>query len=140
MAERLLAHALRQDPELSSKFSVSSAGLLAMEGEGPSIYAVEVLKQLGIDLEDHQSTYLTQELLDKARFVFCMTRTHLSQLRLAFGHLPAHVMRLRDVLPPGQQGDISDPFGMDLADYVACRDNIIEALPHVLRFLKSHQT
>lgn len=138
MAERLLQHALEAESPPLKNFRVVSAGTSAFEGEGPSAYSVQVLKKVGIDLKDHRSQLLSQNLLDRAFLILCMTSTHKlileSQLPKA---PPPHIFLFREWFLNGP-GDIEDPYGHAIEDYEACRDSLVEAIPSIIHFLKTH--
>lgn len=138
MAERLLQHALKAEASPLNKLRVLSAGTSAFLGDGPSPHSVQVLKKVGLDLQDHQSQPLSQDLVDQAFLVLCMTSTHklILESQLHSAPLP-HIFLFREWMLSGP-GDISDPYGQSLEDYEACRDTIVEAIPSIIQFLKTH--
>ena len=66
MAEALLQHALRGQPEPLKSLKVVSAGVAARQGERVSENSVIALKKVGINLSGHTSQPLTRELVDDA--------------------------------------------------------------------------
>ena len=58
-------------------YQVLSAGLGAMEGQPPSAYAVQAVKELGIDISSQRSRMLTPELVQQADYIFGMTHSHI---------------------------------------------------------------
>jgi protein-tyrosine phosphatase len=42
----------------------------------------------------------------------------------------------REFIPGVEDPVISDPFGGPLAEYEACRDSMVEAVPHILAWLR----
>ncbi len=138
MAERLLQHALKAEKHPLSSLRVISAGTSAFSGDGPSAHSVEVLKKVGLDLKDHQSQPLSQDLLDRAFLILCMTSTHklILESQLPEAPLP-HIVLFREWLLKGSS-DIEDPYGQTLEAYEACRDSLVEAIPSIIQFLKAH--
>lgn len=137
MAQKLLEHALRNEPPPLSQLEVKSAGVAAYPGDRASDNAVRALKKVGIQLEDHQSQPVSRELLAESLVVFCMTENHRHLLNAEFPNLHEHLYLIREFVPPGKGREIPDPFGGDLEAYEACRDNMVEAIPPILRFLRT---
>lgn len=136
MAEALLRHALNAETEPLRSLPIVSTGLAACAGEPASPNAVRALKNVGIDLLPHRSRSLTQELLNNSLAVFAMTSRHLGGIRRQFMPLPENLLLMRGLMPEGVSREIPDPYGMGLADYEACRDSMVEAIPSLLVFLR----
>jgi protein-tyrosine-phosphatase len=139
MAEHLMRHALAAEAPPLKHFKVASAGVAAWNGEPASSHAVTALKKVGIDLH-HESQLVSQELLDECFTVFCMTQGHKESLMRQFDVLPPHVLCMRALIPgiSPETLEIADPYGQDLRAYVECRDEMIEAIPSLLHFLKEN--
>lgn len=137
MAEALLRAALAREGGGLARLRVASRGLAAYPGDPPSANAVRALRAIGLSLGDHASQPLSQADLDRAAAVIVMGARHLEALRARFSPLPELVFRLREGLPETGGRDIPDPFGGDLAEYEACRDSMVEALPSVLAMLRA---
>jgi protein-tyrosine-phosphatase len=58
-----------------------SAGLAAYPGDGPPVDAVEVARELGLDLSSHRAQPLTPEMLDRAEVVVGMTAAQVGELK-----------------------------------------------------------
>lgn len=136
MAEGLLRHALQAEPEPLRSLSILSTGLAACTGEPASPNAVRALKNVGIDITAHRSRPLTPDIVGQSLAVFAMTSQHLRALRLQFPHLPADTHLMRGFMAGDVSREIPDPYGMGLADYEACRDSMVEAIPALLAFLR----
>ena len=61
-----------------------SAGLGAVEGQPPSPYAVQAVKELGIDISGLRSRMLTAELVQQADYIFGMTHSHLDTVAMLY--------------------------------------------------------
>jgi len=136
MAAGLLAHALAAQPEPLKSLQVLSAGVAARDGEPVSENSVTALKRVGIHIQNHASQALTQEIVDQALAIFCMTETHRAMIQLQFDPPPEHVYLWREFLPAGEDKEIGDPYGGPLRVYEACRDEMVEAIPSLVAFLR----
>jgi protein-tyrosine phosphatase len=136
MAQRLLEHALRAEPEPLRSLQVASAGISAYGGDPVSPNSQRVLQSVGLDLSDHVSRRLTQELLDESFAIFCMTSTHRLLVETQFQVTTPHLYLMREFLAEGVEKEIHDPYGLDLESYLACRDAMVEAIPSILVFLR----
>lgn len=137
MAEKLLQHALDAEGKPLSELKVVSAGVAAGFGEPASSNSVAALKKVDIDLSQHKSQPLTDDLINQAFAIFGMTSSHLDVLRHYFPELPERVHLLREFLDESEDDQIPDPFGQDFDAYSACLDSMVEAIPSVLTYLKN---
>jgi protein-tyrosine-phosphatase len=63
---------------------VASAGVHAVRGQPPSLYAVQVCEEEGVDISGLRSQPLTAALIDQATHIFAMTGAHLETIQLLF--------------------------------------------------------
>lgn len=138
MAAGLLQHALAGQPEPLRSLRVVSAGVAARQGEPVSENSVVALRKVGIDIADHVSRPITQEMLDDAAVIICMTESHRAMIQLQAEPPPKHVYLFREFMPQGADKEIPDPYGGPLKVYELCRDEMVEAVPSLLEFLKTH--
>ncbi|MCB9846029.1 MAG: Sua5/YciO/YrdC/YwlC family protein [Phycisphaeraceae bacterium] len=89
---------------------VVSAGVAAGRGSPATPEAIEAVREVGGDLEDHRSRPLTVEMLREADVVYAMTSAHLDAVLEMDSHAEA---RLLD--PDG--GDVPDPIGLPASVY-----------------------
>lgn len=136
MGQGLLAHALSAQPEPLRSLKVISAGVAAHTGEGISENSITALKKVGIDIKSLRSQGLTQPMLDNALLVLGMTESHLAIIRHRARPVPAHLHLFREFLPPPARQEIGDPYGGPLKLYESCRDEMVEAVPSIIEFLK----
>jgi protein-tyrosine-phosphatase len=137
MAEGLLKHALAGQNGGLKNLRVLSAGVAARFDEPVSEHSVTALRKVGIDISDHRSRALTQELLNAALVVYGMTESHRSVIRMRARPAPDRLHLFREFLPPPAEVEIGDPFGGPLQLYEGCRDEMVEAIPSVLAHLKT---
>lgn len=137
MAEGLLAHALAAQPAPLRDLKVLSAGVATRPGEPVSENSVIALRKVGIDIAGHRSRPLSQAMLDEALAVFCMTEAHRSLIQLQAAPVPARLHLFREFLPPPAAPEIGDPYGGLLKIYESCRDEMVEAIPGLMNYLKT---
>ena len=137
MAAGLLRHALAPLQEPLRSLRILSAGVSAREDDPVTPHSVTALRKVGIDISGQRSRRLTQQMLDGALAVFCMTEAHRAMIRAMASPPPQHLHLLREFMPEGQPREIADPYGGPLGVYEACRDEMVEAIPSVLRYLKT---
>jgi protein-tyrosine-phosphatase len=140
MAQGLLSHALSAQPEPLRSLKVISAGVAAHTGEPISENAVVALRKVGIDASHLRSQGLTQKLLDDALVVFGMTESHRDIIRSRARPVPEHLYLFREFLPAPASKEIGDPFGGPLRVYESVRDEMVEAVPGIVDFLKKLTT
>ncbi len=128
MAEALLKHMLKENGFEDIK--IMSAGIYAWEGDKASPGAAEVLKEMGIDVAEHNSALLTPELIEEADLVLTMTSNHkravldmcpeagkkVHTLREYVSDQNGEIHKFRDNRG-GADHDIKDPYGQSVDIY-----------------------
>lgn len=137
MAEGLLKHALAGQTGPLKSLKVISAGVAARSGEMVSENSVLALKKTGIDISGHRSQAATQDLLDGALIVFGMTESHRAIIQAQGTPVPRHLYLFREFLPRAADQEIGDPYGGPLKIYESSRDEMVEAIPSLIAFLKT---
>ena len=132
MAEYLLRDRLGPD----SGWKVISAGLSAGDGMPASRSAVQVLKERKIDMSAHLSQPLFRELIDESALIVVMTASHLAQLRVMYPAVIEKAFLLKSFDPSRSGGDVDDPIGSSVDVYRGIRDEIEDALPGLISFMK----
>ena len=136
MAERLLGHALATERGPLSSFKVVSTGVSAVDGDTASVNSIRALEKVGLDLSNHRSRKITRELVDASIVLLCMTEMHRYLLNQMFGDLDIPILLFREKLPSATQIQIADPYGKSLGAYENCRDELVEAIPSVVGYLR----
>lgn len=136
MAEGLFRHALAAQDEPLKTLAVSSAGVSTFESEPAARNAVTALSKVEIDIADHRSQPLSQELFDRALVFFAMTDTHLAMLSFQSDVHSVPAFLMRQFIGDGSTDQIPDPFGMSLEHYEESRDSMVEAIPSLLQVVK----
>lgn len=121
-------------------FVVASAGVSAAAGYPASSNSITALGQIGIDLTRFRSQPLTEVLVEKATYIFAMTRGHLDVILTFFPEAAEKTFLLTEFLSGPEKGsDIPDPIGQGLDVYIKCRERIKSALPSVLNFINQNK-
>ena len=117
---------------------VASAGVHAVRGQPPSLYAVQVCEDEGVDITGLRSQPLTATLVDQATHIFAMTGAHLETIHLLFPHGAEKAYLIREFEEPGATvwRDVPDPIGLGREVYETCARTIKNALPSVLAFVE----
>ncbi|HEX4638732.1 MAG TPA: serine hydroxymethyltransferase, partial [Chthoniobacterales bacterium] len=120
---------------------VASAGVHAVRGQPPSLYAVQVCEVEGVDISDLRSQPLTHDLVDRATHIFAMTGTHLETIHMLFPHGAEKTFLIREFEEAGSTcwRDVPDPIGMGRDVYETCAHTIKNALPSVLAFVEQSE-
>ena len=115
-----------------------SAGLGAAEGLPPSPFAVQAVKELGVDISGTRSRMLTADLVRQADYIFGMTHSHLDTVAALYPPAAEKTFLLRefDETLDSFDKDISDPIGGSYEVYLNCRDQIEQGIVSLLRFLE----
>jgi protein-tyrosine-phosphatase len=137
MAAGLLQHFLAGQTGPLKSLQVISAGIAARQDDPISDNAAVAMRKVGIDLSEHASQPVTQRLLDEALVVLCMTESHRAMIQLQFDPVPRHLYLFRQFLPRPVDPEVDDPYGGPLSVYETCRDNLVEAVPSIVNFLKT---
>src|SRR4051794_38840965 len=134
MAEGIFRHAIQNRGD----YRIFSAGLGALEGQAPSTYAVQAVRELGIDISGQRSRMLTPELVHQADFIFGMTHSHIDTVMMLYPGAAEKTFLLRefDETLDLFEKDISDPIGGSYDVYLDCRDQIEQGIASLLRFLE----
>jgi protein-tyrosine phosphatase len=137
MAAALLQHALAAQPEPLRSLEVISAGVAARGGDRVSENSVVALKKVGLDISGHVSQPITQQMLDDAALILCMTESHRAMIRFQADPPPKNIFLFREFMPQRGDKEIGDPYGGPLKHYEAARDEMVEAIPSLLEFIKT---
>lgn len=136
VAEALLQHALHAQGEAFSNIPVISSGIFAFNGDRASLNSIRVMEKLGIDISNHRSQSLTQEIVERSFAIFGMTINHCIAVETQYRNPPRHVYLMRHFMENTVKKEIPDPFGMTLETYELCHRAMEEAIPSIVEFIK----
>src|SRR5713101_7697701 len=133
MAEGLFRQAVKG----RNDFRAISAGVGAVDGSPPSDHAVQVLRELGIDISRQRSRMLTWDLVQQADYIFGMTHSHVDAVTLLYPQAAEKTFLLRefDETLDDYEADIGDPIGGSYEVYASCRDRIEQGIASMLKYL-----
>ena len=137
MAAALLKHALAAQPEPLRSLEIISAGVGGRDGDLVSANSVAALKKVGLDIAGQRSRAINEELVRGAVAVLGMTESHRAMLQFAMTPVPRNIYLFREFMPQRGHKEIGDPFGGPLKLYEATRDEMVEAIPSLVEFLKT---
>jgi protein-tyrosine-phosphatase len=95
-----------------------SAGVSARVGAPMTPEAQQVLSRMGVPVPRHSARNLTAELARQVEMIFCMTRAH---RKAVIDSVPFAAGKTYCLDP---DGDIEDPIGGGLEDYLKCAQHI----------------
>ncbi|MCH8839307.1 MAG: threonylcarbamoyl-AMP synthase [Planctomycetes bacterium] len=125
MAKRLIAQKLGcTELELDQRgVIVTSAGIAAVAGCGPSAEAITVMKEKGLDITKHESQPLTDKLARHADMIFTMTGGHRQAILRRWPEASSRTYALCE-----DAQDIHDPIGGSTGLYRECAEQVENAL------------
>ena len=137
MAESIF-NSLLEEHGLAAEFRGASAGTAAAPGSPAAQHAVETMAADGLNLEDHQSTPVTEEIVAEAALILTMTQGHKSEMIRRFPEAAGRVYTLGEYAgePFGADWEVADPIGGDRQVYEACSRDLCSALVQVVDRLK----
>lgn len=100
-----------------------SAGIGTIEGLPPSQNAIIACEEIGIDISEHRSRQLTEEILSECDIVFGMEGAHLEYVNKMLSGRKKRMFLLGGYID-GMRSEIEDPIGKELQEYRKTRDEI----------------
>ncbi len=108
---------------------LDSAGTLGIEGQPAAGNAIEAVRELGLQLEDHISKGVSGALLDKADYIVAVAPEHVREVVLRRPDALGKTVKLWEYTDRrGRLERIADPIGRPPDDYRTCRNDLLECL------------
>ncbi len=102
---------------------IESAGIFAQDGQSASDNAVKALETYNIDLSNHRTKPVTEDIVKQSDIILTMTEAHKQILK------PLAEEKVYTLLEyAGDSGDINDPYGGDLDEYRNTAQEIYDSL------------
>jgi len=126
----------------SSDLKFKSAGTFAVEGNPASPEAVEVMEEIGLDIDKHKSMQFDKELAQWADVILAMEAKHIEEMEAM---APEEEEKMHTLLGlasgvdgyPGEEGyDILDPYIDPTEAYRKTRDQIKAAVEKAIERLE----
>ena len=128
MAEVALRQMVQEDPNLVGRVEVTSAGTANWHvGSAMDPRARRALDRAGLVAEGSAATYADPAYLDGHDIVVVMTRDHLSDVHQRLTNTSTEVILLRNLLEPGLNLDVEDPYYGDESSFDQCLELIRRA-------------
>lgn len=110
-------------------FIADSAGLSTSCGKPVSENSVLALKEIGIEIY-HTSKQINESIAREYEYIIGITQNHANILKNTFPNLQSKIYAFPI--------DISDPYGMNLGEYIKCREKISEGIDLILNELEKN--
>ncbi|MEG6617451.1 low molecular weight protein arginine phosphatase [Peptococcaceae bacterium 1198_IL3148] len=125
-----LAKDIVKKRNLEQTIEIISAGTMAWPGSPATAQAVQALAEKNIDINDHQASMLTDELITTADLILTMTAGHRQQVLQKAPETEKKVYTLCQYAE--EEGDIPDPYGQPLPVYQACAARLEQLITKAL--------
>lgn len=137
MAEAIL-NSLLHEHGLSSQYVAVSAGTAAAPGMPAAENAIETMASDGLDLQGHESSPVSNQLVAKASLILTMTQSHKTEMIQRFPEAAARVYTLGEYAgePFGADWEVDDPVGGSRQMYESCRRDLRSAMIRVVKRLE----
>ena len=109
-------------------YYIESAGVMAMDGSFASDNAIAACKEYGVDINQHRSKLITEDMVRNADHILVMSEGH----RRSLLDIAPYAAEKTSLLSPS---GVSDPFGMDQKTYNKCAKQIKDAVEHFINEL-----
>jgi len=121
MAEVLLRQFVADDPFLKDRVSVSSAGTANWHvGDPMDPRARAALDQAGFEGAGTPAAFADAAYLNRQDLIVVMTREHVHEVTQRLDNPATEVVMLRNLLQPGLDLDVADPYYGTLEDFSSC--------------------
>jgi protein-tyrosine phosphatase len=125
MAEVMLAHMVDADPSLRGRVDVTSAGTANWHvGADMDPRARDALNRAGFSNEGSPAAFADSAYLDRHDIVVVMTREHAHDVQRRLTNESTEVVLLRNLLDPGKNLDVPDPYYGDDDEFDQCLELI----------------
>ncbi len=128
-------------PDWRNMTRIESAGTLGIIGAPAAKEAIEVLREIEIDLTPHSSRGIGLEWLKRMDIVFVMSQDHIEFIEDEYPQEKSKVFLLREfgknAFDKDADYDIADPVGLSLEVFRATREQINDELLRILPVLSA---
>jgi protein-tyrosine-phosphatase len=124
---------------LKEVVSVTSAGTHALVGNTAEWYAIQVMKEIRIDISNHRGRQIDSKLIKSSDLILVMERGHKQWIEKMTPEA-SNVHLLSRFSKDNSLNDIFDPYGRHIEDYKRCVASIHSCLDGVVDFLNRNIT
>lgn len=131
MAEGIFNNMVKEMGKEKLYLSIS-AGIFACEGQSASSEAVEVVKDMGVDISRHISQGISEKLLEESDLVITMTNAHKDAIGSRFFKYKDRVFTIYEYAN-NECKDVNDPYGRSIDVYNKCAKEIYDLVLLMLK-------
>ena len=135
MAHRLLEKKLKEQNR--KDIEVYSCGIYAETGDGPTEEAIQVMKDMEVDITKHRATNIKKSNIQEMDIILCATNSHKNMVISMYPELKEKTYTLKQYVKYNKENhdpiDISDPWGYGESIYRYCANEIDECLDMLLK-------
>jgi len=141
MAEGIFKKMLKERTEDDSRFNIISAGISALPGMSPTSEAILVMFEQGIDISQHHTQALQEELIKKADLILVMANEHKEYIHKEFPFAQKKIFILKKFALTNKSEsnqnnernyEIIDPIGRKIEFYRIIARELKENLEKIL--------
>lgn len=133
MAEAMLKKMLK-DKKIEN-VEVYSCGTYAQTGDVPTLDAIEVMEEYGIDLKAHRATNIKESNIEEMDIILCATLSHKGAVISLYPELSKKVFTMKEYANFKDDYNISDPWGYGIAVYRKCAAEIEQCLEKIVKVI-----
>lgn len=133
MAEGILRELAKKE---GLDIEVESGGIATFNGDRAAENSLRVMEDIGIDIGEHRTLEVNQDLIDEYDLILTMSNSHKDSIIFEYAPDENKVFTLLEFANDSKL-DIKDPFGLDYDTYETTRDEIYEAVENLVEKLKS---
>lgn len=127
MAQAIFEHYIKSQ-KLGARFSVHSSGLSAVEGDGMTPSAKAGLAYIDIPVPKHIAKRFNADECEKSTLTVCMTARQKMAINSPKAYSIGEITR---------RGDVPDPFGYAIEEYVKVAKYLRQSIGEVLAFAEN---
>ena len=113
---------------------VKSAGIAVSEGDYAANNSIYAMDNVEIDISDHKSKQIDKYLIEESDLIITMSNSHKWAILSDFPDYEDRVFNLLEYAYDQDQ-DVQDPYGGSLDEYEQIRDELYEAIMHLVEKL-----
>jgi len=117
---------------------VKSAGTSALPGFQATNHGIAAMERRQIDLSEHRSTSVSEQLLWDADLILTMTKSHKDSICRIWPHVGQRVFTMMEYI--GQDGDVIDPFGGTAEHYELTASHLEQLLGPIITRIRREGT
>ena len=119
---------------------ISSAGIMAIDGNSAAELAVRVAEEGGVDISEHRARLINKEIIEKADMILIMDAEQEEAILKQFPEAGKKLFFLGKFYG-GKNKEISDPYGHSVFQYRVCFNELSMAINGLFDFFaKSSKT